>query len=173
MTTPVPKSRSLITDNLGQLLGAGVLLFWDLGIGEFALSIIACPIWFLATVMRRRIAQTERRTALFRAAVPVVTLGIVIANTFLQLKIADINGTRIIRACESYHSDNGRNPKTLNELVPRYLPSVPPARYCMNGDFHYYNASDSDGHPPMLSWDRFVFQHNIYSFDRRGWHTLD
>lgn len=176
MTAPIPKYRLFIADNIGRLLAAGFLLSWDLVSGAFAFSIIVCPIWFLETVVRNRIVGTESRIALFRAAIPALTLGIALANTFLQWKIADVNGERIVRACESFCSDNGRYPKTLNELVPRYLPSIPPAKYSMDGDFHYYNSrdsDDSDGPPPILWWDQFGPLRKIYSFDSRGWHHLD
>jgi hypothetical protein len=176
MTATIPKYRLFIANNFWSLLGTGFLLFWDVGFATFLLSIIVCPIWFLVSVIRNGIARTEWRIALFRAAIPALTLGIALANTFIQWKIADVNGERIVRACESFYSDNGRYPKTLSELVPRYLPSIPPAKYSMDGDFHYYNSrdsDDSDGAAPILWWDQFGPLRKIYSFDRRGWHHLD
>lgn len=176
MTATVPKRRFVLANNCWSLFGAGCLLFLDLVSGDFAFSIIVCPIWFLVTVIRSYLAGTEWRLALARAAIPALTLGIALANTLIQWQIAEVNGERIVRACESFYSDNGRYPNTLNELVPRYLPSIPPAKYSMDGDFHYYNSRDSDssdGPAPMLWWNQLLFQHNIYSFDGRGWHVLD
>jgi hypothetical protein len=177
MTTPIPKYRLFILENLGSLFAAGVLLFLDVVFdGTFMCSMIACPIWFLVSVIRSNIVGTEWRIALFRAAIPVLILGFALANTFIQSKIADVNGERIIKACESFNSDNGRYPKTLNELVPRYLPSIPCAKYCMDGDFYYHNSrdpGDSDGPAPILWWNQFMLQHHIYSFERKEWHTLD
>ena len=176
MTATVPNNRSLIADSLGRLVVAGFLLCWDLVSGAFGFSILVCPIWFLVTVIRSGIAGTETRLALFRAAIPALTLGIALANTLIQWRIADVNGERIVSACESFHSDSGRYPKTLNELVPKYLPSIPPAKYSMGGDFHYHNSRDSDnsdGSTPMLWWDQFGPLRKIYSFDQRRWHHLD
>ena len=101
---------------------------------------------------------------------PALILGIVVANTFIQWGIADANGERIVRACESFYSDHGRYPKTLNELVPRYLPSIPRAGA---GDFYYYNSQDSGGLAPILWWNQFVFEHKIYSFESKEWLHLD
>ena len=173
MTATIPKYRLFITNNFWSLFGAGFLLFWDLGSGAYALSILVCPIWFLVTVIRNYIVQTEWRIALFRAAIPALTLGIALANTFIQWEIADVNGERIVRACESFYSDSGRYPKTLNELVPRYLPSIPPAKYSMDGAFHYYNSDDSGGQAPILWWNQFLLLRMIYSFESKEWYHLD
>lgn len=176
MIATIPKYRLFLASNFWRLFGAGFLLFWDLVSGAFAFSIIVCPIWFFVTVIKNHLARTEWRIALFRAAIPALTLGIALANTLIQWEIADANGERIVRACDSFYSDNGRYPKTLNELVPRYLPSIPPAMYSIFGDFHYYNSRDSDdldGPTPILWWDQFLPLRKIYSFDRRGWHHLD
>jgi hypothetical protein len=173
MTATIPKYRLFITNNFWSLFGAAFLLFWDVVGGTFAFSIIVCPIWFLVTVVRNRIVGTGWRIALFRAAIPALTLGIVLANTFIQWELADVNGERIVQACESFYADNGRYPKTLDELVSRYLPSIPRAKYCMNGDFHYRNSDDSDGLAPILWWSQFGPLCKIYSFEKKEWHHLD
>ena len=173
MTATVPKHRLLTATNFWSLFGAGFLLFWDVVCGFYAFSIIVCPIWFIVSVFRNRIVGTEWRIALFRAAIPALTLGIALVNTFIQWKIADVNGERIVKACESFHSDSGRYPKTLNELVPRYLPSIPRAKYSLDGDFGYYNSGDSSGPAPALWWNKFGFLRKIYSFESKEWDYLD
>jgi hypothetical protein len=64
---------------------------------------------------------------------------------------------------------NGRHPSKLDELVPKYLTSVPPAKHCMMGVFSYRN---SDGHC-TLWWTRYGFYRRIYNFDEKRWSNLD
>ena len=105
---------------------------------------------------------------------PALTLGFAIANTSIQWTIAAVNGERVVKACEAFHADNGRYPKTLNELVPRYLPAVPHAKYCMDGDFQYYNSDGPlDGPQPIIWWNKFGLLRRIYSFDTKEWDDLD
>lgn len=170
MTATVPKYRLFIANNFWSLFGAGFVLFWDVLGGNFALSALVCPIWFLVTIIRNRRSRTEWRLALFRAAMPALTLGIAVANESSRCTIAEINGKQIVRACESFYADNGRYPQMLNELVPQYLPSIP---HAVNGEFRYHNPDDLEGPAPILVWDRFMFQHHIYDFGRKEWHTLD
>jgi hypothetical protein len=62
----------------GSLLGAGMLLFFDVAVeGSFLSSILACPIWFLISVVKNLILLPGWRLALSRAAIPVLTLGTV------------------------------------------------------------------------------------------------
>ena len=100
---------------------------------------------------------------------PPLTLALVLANDTLQRKIAEANAPRVIEACEEFHAANGRFPKTLDELVPRYLPSIPRAKYCLVlGEFHYWKDS------ALLVW--YVvppYGRAIYDFDERRWSYLD
>jgi hypothetical protein len=154
-----------------SVLGAAVLLYFDVAIeGSYLFSILACPVWFLASVIKNLIVRPGWRLALFRIAIPALTLGIVLANTNFQWKMGDANGERVVKACEKFHAANGRYPKTLDELVPQYLPSVPRAKYCERGDFWYFN---SDGQNPHLWWYKIGFCRKIYNFETKRWHHLD
>jgi hypothetical protein len=171
MTAAIPKYRLFLVDNFFSLFGAGFVLLFDVVFdGSYLFSGLICPIWFIVSLIRNLIARTEWHLALFRLAIPVFTLGIAVTNSFIQSEIADANSERIITACEAFHTANGHYPKTLDELAPKYLPSVPPAKYCMDGGFHYFN---SDGPPPILWWNEFGFLHKIYSFERKEWNYLD
>ncbi len=111
---------------------AAVLLAWDAAFsGSFLMSLIFCPIWFLASVLKNAIQRPGWRLALLRIAIPALTLGLVMANNAVQLRIAEANAPRIVAACQEFHAANGRFPKTLDQLVPRYMPSVPRAKYCL------------------------------------------
>jgi len=113
--------------------------------------------------------------ALFRIAVPIVTLGLVIANTAIQWKIADTNAQRVIAACEEFRVANGRYPKTLDELVPGHLASIPRAKYCldqMDSKFWYFRSSEGEDHP-ILWWSKQPFVKEIYNFRTKHWRCID
>ncbi len=122
-----------------------VLLVWDAGIsGSFGLSFLVCPSWFLVSVLKNAIQLPGWRLALLRIAIPALTLGLVLSNDAIQYRIGKANAPQIIAACEEFHTANGEYPKTLDELVPRYMPSIPRAKYCLIfGEFLYMNY----GHP--------------------------
>jgi hypothetical protein len=109
--------------------------------------------------------------ALLRIAIPALTLGLVLANDAVQYRIGKANAPRIIAACEQFHADNGEFPKTLDDLVPQYLPSIPRAKYCLTyGEFVYWNR---DGRSSLMWYAIPPFGRNIYSFQERRWHYID
>lgn len=108
------------------------LLTWDAGhTGSFLLSIFVCPIWFVFSLVKNAFSRTGWMLAVVRTAIPAVTLGIVLANSALQNRIAEANARRIIAACEEFRAANGRFPKTLNlAILPDTLAicRLPPMR---------------------------------------------
>lgn len=169
-STTAPR-HSLFAANLPALFGAGFVLLFDVAFdGSYLLSIVVCPVWLLVSLVRSAVNRQPSQVVLFRAAIPVLTLAIALVNTFVQWNIAKKNGEQVVSACESFQAANGRYPKTLEELVPQYLPSIPLAKYCASGQFRYHNSED---HPPILWWSKFGFLHRIYSFDRKQWNELD
>ena len=143
--------------------------------GNYLFSFFACPIWFLLSIVKNLKERPGSRVALFRIAVPIVTLGVVFANTAIQWTIADANAERIINACEEFHAANGRYPQTLDELVPSYLKSIPRAKYClspMDSKFSYYSPSEADLHP-ILWWCKVPFGKEVYNFQTKKWRYID
>jgi hypothetical protein len=114
--------------------------------------------------------RTGWRLALLRTAIPALTLGLAWANEAVQYRIGNENALRIIAACEGFHAANGRFPKTLGELVPRHLASIPRAKYCIVwGEFVYFNYGK-----PMLVWCVVPpYGRKIYDFEDRRWSYLD
>lgn len=163
--------KSLIAENFFSLFGAGFLLLFDVVVsGSFLISMFVCPIWLLISVIKNGIVKPGGHFALFRIAMPVVVLLMALVTTFIQWEIADANGEKIVGAVEAFNSANGRYPKSLNDLVPTYLAAVPRAKYCVDGDFYYYNSTEG---PPILWWTKFGLCRKIYSFERKEWGYLD
>lgn len=148
-----------------------VLLAWDAVFsGSCLMSLILCPIWILASVVKNAIQRSGWRLGILRIVIPTLTFGVAIANNAVQVRIAESNAPRIVAACEEFYAATGRFPKTLDELVPRYMPSVPRAKYCLNyGEFVYFSHGK-----PMLAW--YVvppFDRRIYDFETRRWSHIE
>jgi hypothetical protein len=173
LTPPPPHGGAATRRRVrGSVIGALLLLAWDAGMnGTFLMSMIACPIWFFVSILKNAIQRPGWRPALIRIAIPAVTLTLVLANDAVQYRIGKANASRIVEACEQFRAVDGRFPETLDELVPRYLPSIPRAKYCLTlGEFVYWNFNGK----PMLMW--YVvppFGRRCYDFDTRQWHYID
>jgi len=151
--------------------GACLLLALDVALaGSFVMSLLFCPIWFFVNVLKGVIERAGWWLTLFKIAIPALTLGLVLANNAVQIKIAEANAPRIITACEGFYAANGRFPKSLDELVPQYIPSVPRAKYCLfYGQFDYFNYGK-----PMLVWCVVPpFDRRIYDFETRRWNYIE
>jgi hypothetical protein len=153
------------------IVGSLGLLAWDIGTGSFLASMFACPIWFLVSVIKSAIQKPGWTVALVRAAIPLVTLAVVLGNSAVQSEIAKVNAEKIIAACEKFRAGNGRFPNTLDELVPEYMPFVPRAKYSL--EFDKYQYISSDGHAILLWVDLPPFGRPTYDFEDRRWGYLD
>ncbi|MGA2617078.1 MAG: hypothetical protein ABSF26_05655 [Thermoguttaceae bacterium] len=154
----------------GSLWLAAGVLFWDVGCeGCYILSILICPFWFLVSFVKNVVWRPGWRIALLRISMPFLTFGIAMGNGRLQWKLSDANAERVIKACDEFNNANGRYPRKLDELVPKYLPSVPPAKYCLLEKFWYFN---SDGHCSLM-WSRYGFYRRFYNFDEKRWGNID
>ena len=155
-----------------SLGGAALVLAWDVGFsGSFLLSWLLCPPWLLLSLVKNAIQRPGWALALVRIAIPALTLGLVMANNALQLRIAEANALQVVAACEEYHAAHGTFPKSLDELVPQHMRSVPRAKYCAGPWCHfayYFNQGK-----PMLVW--YVvppYYRRIYDFNTRQWSVL-
>jgi hypothetical protein len=148
-------------------IAIALIIFFDVVMsGTPNCAIMFCPIWILVSLVRSAICRPGWRTAILRVAPPLVTLGLVLANSAFQQTVMDKNAARIIAACEEYHEVNGKYPETLDDLVPHFLPSVPVAKYCLVGEFRYFGPQD--GFPrlmmPLPSFGRIG-----YDFGQQKW----
>lgn len=169
----IPSGKNPPPRGIGDSIGGAVaLLAWDAALyGSFGVSFLVCPFWLLVSILKNAFQRPGWRLALLRIAIPAMTLGLVLANNAVQLRIAKANASRIIAACEKFHADNSKYPHTLYELTPRYMPSIPCAKYCvMFGEFRYRN--DEKG--PSLSWCVYPpYGRKTYDFEKRRWNYID
>jgi hypothetical protein len=156
----------------GSVICALVVIFLDVVIsGCYLFSAMVCPIWCIVGAVRAALQQPGPGVAAARVLIPIVTGLLAFGNYSAQRTIAMGNAERVIEACERYREAHGAYPERLSELVPRYLNSVPRAKYCCSwGEFRYFEG------PPahMLLWYEIPpFGRRIYNFERGAWRYLD
>lgn len=165
--------RPVFLEGVGRGVAVAVVLtFLDVAVsGSSLFSILTCPIWFVVSLAGSAIKRPGWRLALARAAIPAATLALVLGNDAVQERIAESNVRRVIAACEAFRAAEGEYPKTLDDLAPRFLPAVPPAKYCLIWNRFWYF------HHPERS---FLFWHvvppygrKIWNFEDRRWSYLD
>jgi hypothetical protein len=139
--------------------------------GSFLLSAVVCPIWFLAVAARSIIRRENWRLSVARAAVPVITLGIVLGNAALQSRMAHANAERIIDAATRYRAAHGTYPRSVDALVPRFLDSVPRAKYALA--FATFKYSEFKGEHTLMWVSVPPFGRPYYNFEKARWGYLD
>ena len=83
------------------------------------------------------------------------------------------NAEQIIAAGRAFQQRHGRLPATLEELVPEFLPSVPPAKYDGPHFGFVYDVGSDSGHH-VLSWTELIpFGRPFYVFEEDRWGYLD
>lgn len=149
----------LLKSNRWRIGFALALLAADIGICNFIFfSIQFCPFWIIGECLKSAMDRPGWRVALIKISIPTVTMGLVLGNGIVQYRISEANAAKIISACQEFFIVNGGFPNALEELVPRFLPSIPRASYSYYGDFVYdaWNREHRDRNPKMdrayLSW---------------------
>jgi hypothetical protein len=86
-------------------------------------------------------------------------------NSYLAKAGADT----VIAAVDQFKAVQHRYPESLIELVPKYMSSVPRAKYTvMYGEFIFLG-----GVPRLMYYGFPPFDRRVYSFDSKKWMVLD
>ncbi len=155
-----------------HLITAGLVLSFEayVGVGLFGMG---CGMVLVVVFAILAIAQKQRRSQWFRVSVIyglmfLATMAVLQSNIRLAQRRAD----PVISAVNRYHSEQGHYPKTLGELVPRYLPSVPRAGFTLlSRDFRYYPYHDNER--PQLIFPAMFHGLFAYDFQTGSWRTND
>jgi hypothetical protein len=96
---------------------------------------------------------------------------VVIPINMFQNQVARERATTLIAAVNAYHEKEGAWPATLETLVPRYIESVPRAKYAiLFGDFRYRASAGA-------TWLEYTslppFGRPVYNFEKQRWNYLD
>lgn len=167
---PRPYWRDALRGLLGSLAIAALVVVHDgLLDGSWLLACLVCPLWLLVALVRLKRSPTAP-WGMARVLVPIVTGSAILANAFLQHRMATTNADRLVDVCERYHGVHGEYPARLADLVPRFVPAIPRAKCCLShGEFHYSGPPNA-----TLSWlDTPPFGRRVYRFDTGQWRSVD
>lgn len=168
-----PKYRpSIVRSGVLALLLIGVDCFL-FNQGVIALLVAVWLIFIAAPLALIRKRYVGLRLLRFRD-VGIVLAGavLVIPINMFQNRMARERATRLVAAVNTYHEREGAWPATLEILVPRYIESVPRAKYtAIFGDFRYYVAPSQ---APRLEYTSLPpFGRPVYNFEKQRWNYLD
>jgi hypothetical protein len=153
-----------------HLIIAGLVLAFEayVGVGLIGMGygMVLVVVFTILTI-----AQRQRRSERFRIAVIytlmfVATMALLLSN----IRLAQHRADPVISAVNRYHSEHGHYPKTLDELVPAYLPSVPRAGFTLlSRDFRYYPFHNDER--PQLCFAAMFHGLFAYDFYTGSWRT--
>lgn len=149
------------------ILGAGFFLVVDVIIcGSCLCTLVFGPFWLLLAIARAARHRAGWRAGARSMMAPVLTLTVVFGNAYLQSIVASTNASRIINACRQYAAANGDYPDALGRLVPRYLKSIPRAKYCVGESRNFTYHSSAGMH--LLVGGLFPGMWSMYDLESYG-----
>jgi hypothetical protein len=92
-----------------------------------------------------------------------------------QARTARSRAETVVAACKAYRTANGAYPDDLQQLVPRFLPSVPRAKYTLGlGNFVYTKGVyEGTAHTSLMFVTIAPFMRTSYLFEDDRWVTID
>jgi hypothetical protein len=134
-----------------------------------AVGLVLSVIGALWSALRGHSGVARRR--LGRAAL-YLALGVATVGALrLHAATAERRAAEIIQACRSHAARHGVLPRTLDELVPRFLDRIPRARYTVAwGTFTYVSSSRAH---TLLYVAVPPHGRRLYHFEADRWSTLD
>ena len=156
-----------------SVLWGCVLIALDVADGTFVQSIVACPLWFVVSVVRSAWVRPGRQVALVRAAIPLAVLSTVLTNDSLQRTIAKGRAEQVVKAIGAFRDETGRYPEDLQELVPGHLGNVSTPKWAiLFNRFHYSEGGGESG--PSLWWiDIPPHGKRLFNFEEARWRSID
>jgi len=166
--------KPLVTAAIASTL---VYLFDAWVLGQGAIAFLVAAIAVLVAVAKGLAALAGKRG---RAAAVQLGVGLLwvttVALTFVTVRFhashAQARAETVVSACKAYKAANGAYPNALQDLVPRYLPAVPRAKYTLTfGEFLYHRTPHDE---TMLMYTQIPpFLRTFYDFEKDRWSTLD
>ena len=161
--------RAIRTSAILGLVQIGV----DVAYGTCLFSVLNCPLWIVASLVRSAWIRPGWRVAFARAAIPCAVLAVTVANNSFQQRIARHRAEAVTQAIHDFRNETGRYPRTLHDLVPKHLTSIPKTKYSLLfNDFHFYGGGEESG--ARLWWvDVPPYGRPYYNFDEARWSYVD
>jgi hypothetical protein len=157
-----------------------LLFLADLGFagqGIFSLVVATIGVGLLTlgalwAAVRGTAPRALARSRAVRAAM-YLCLGVTtVAVMRIHATTAENHAAQVIEACRAYQARHGKLPDRLQELVPEFLPAVPPAKYTLSwGEFTYLTSGDQSHTLMYVALP--PFGRRLYHFEEARWSQLD
>ncbi|MCU0493936.1 MAG: hypothetical protein MUD01_20290 [Chloroflexaceae bacterium] len=138
------------------------------------LALVGTPIYLVRAVVRFARRSTLQRPVapmLLHAGLCLATLGTIIWSVRLQAQLADQRAQQVINVVEQFHTQAGRYPQTLEELVPTFLERVPPC--CMRAGLNEFFYDAEAGRHTLWWIVSPPFGRKFYTFETKSFSLLD
>ncbi len=126
---------------------------------------------FLPKTIFGHIRKREYKTGYIKCLIYGSAAFLVFGSNYLNNIIAHNRSVTLITTIEQYKSDNGVYPESLEALVPKYIESVPTAKFTLSWNRFYYWGQDGDA--SLLYVAVPPFGRPIYRFSKKKWGYLD
>jgi len=179
------RSRTKVTSGVAQKPGTRLWIIAVIALGlaladAFAsqglLALALCAAGFLYYLPRALGARPDPALFRMRMVKAGVTIGAGAAAfgaIALGNRIAEERAGKVIAAVESFKVKRGGYPDKLEQLVPVFLPAVPPAKpFGMLREFQY-RRSPADGQHTLTYTVIAPFGRRLYHFEEQRWSALD
>ena len=170
MTTDAPpQERKPLWRHLrGTLVFCGLIYAADgVVVGGFGVGTLLALTMVPAALIRGWRRKDPGRMIALRALLPVIAVLAVFGTIAFNMAHSRAAARRIISAAESFRHEQGHYPSSLEELVPRYLPQIPRARYTvLLNEFSYRQSAGQH----VLGWMVLPpFGSAGYFFEQKQW----
>src|SRR5215472_2180832 len=112
---------------------AGLFIFDAFFLNQGAVALVLILLVFLVFLPRALwAARKDRplyRRRVIKASIYLLTVVLIFVSLGIQNRIADRHAVAIGKACLAYRAKYNHYPKTLQDLVPEFMTSVPAAKY--------------------------------------------
>jgi hypothetical protein len=160
------------------LWAAGLFLIDAFFLNQGAVALVLILLVFLVFLPRALwAARKDRplyRQRVVKASLYLLTAVLIFVSLAVQNRMADRRAVAIGKACLAYRSKYNHYPKTLDELVPEFMSSVPPAKYTLGASSSFFYIPGFDDREPMLFYEAIPpFGRRFYHMETGAWGFLD
>ncbi|MDO9267916.1 MAG: hypothetical protein Q7T96_02260 [Methylobacter sp.] len=164
---PNTMKKSIITGAIFFVLDALVM-----NQGAISLFLIFTIIlwWLPKSAFKKHTKQSPKEELTKILIYGFIVIAVFTSNS-INNKIAQNRANDLVLIIENFHQVTGDYPKTLNDLVPLYLPKVLQAKYTLS--FNSFKYINDEGSVSLFYHAIPPFGRPTYVFDRKEWIYLD
>jgi hypothetical protein len=128
-------------------------------------------LWWLPKSAFKKHTKQSPKEELAKILIYGFTVIAVFTSNSINNKIAQNRANELILVIENFHQVTGDYPKSLNDLVPSYLPKIPKAKHTLG--FNSFKYINYEGSISLFYHAIPLFGRPTYVFDRKEWIYLD